>query len=299
MGTTGLTAQALGLARPDEVRAWLVRGGVLAGSIGCGLVACQTPIIWVGNALISPSPEIATLAGDYIAIRIWGAPAALFNFVLLGWFFGIQNTRAALATQVFMNGVNIVLDLWFVIGLGWGVEGVAWATLISEVSAVGLGLPVIIAAAALAFAHLLASWLVILVVACALAWVFAINLALLALTLFVATRNEITIRGGTMHLKGGEFHERVPLDTVVAATVVAASANDGLKGLKWRNGITLPGFRVGWYQRRGGRFVFVLATRASPLLHVVTDNRFDVLLGVDDPTALAERLLANRPEDRD
>ena len=45
-----------------------------------------------------------------------------------------------MATQIFMNGVNIVLDLWFVIGLGWGVEGVAWATLISEVSAVGLGL---------------------------------------------------------------------------------------------------------------------------------------------------------------
>ena len=140
MGTTGLTAQALGLAKPDEVRAWLVRGGVLAGSIGCGLVACQMPIIWVGNALISPSPEIATLAGDYIAIRIWGAPAALFNFALLGWFFGIQKAHAALITQVFMNVLNIGLDLWFVTGLELGVEGVAYATVIAQVSTVVVGL---------------------------------------------------------------------------------------------------------------------------------------------------------------
>jgi len=39
-----------------------------------------------------------------------------------------------------MNGVNVVLDLWFVLGLGWGVEGVALATLIAEWSALGLGL---------------------------------------------------------------------------------------------------------------------------------------------------------------
>lgn len=160
-------------------------------------------------------------------------------------------------------------------------------------------LPIAAVALALALAPVMAGWLFVLIVATALGLMLAVQIGLMAALLFVATRNEITLRGGTMHLKGGEFHERVPLDTVVAATVVRTSANDGLKGLKWRNGITLPGFRVGWYQRRGGRFVFVLATRVSPLLHVVTDNRFDVLLGVDDPTALAERLLANRPEDRD
>jgi MATE family multidrug resistance protein len=89
--------------------------------------------------IVNPGPLVQPLADAYFSIRIWGAPMALLNLAMLGWFFGIQNTRAALATQIFMNGINIVLDLWFVLGLGWGVEGVAWATLISEVSAIVLG----------------------------------------------------------------------------------------------------------------------------------------------------------------
>ena len=140
MGTTGLTAQALGAERPGEVRAWLGRAGLLAGTLGLIVIVLQVPIIWAGMQLIGPAPTVAALAEDYVAIRIWGAPAALFNFALLGWFYGIQNTRAALVTQLFMNGLNIVLDIWFVSGLGWGVAGVAWATLISEVSAVFVGL---------------------------------------------------------------------------------------------------------------------------------------------------------------
>lgn len=140
MGTTGLTAQSFGARDPDEVRAWLARAGLLALVIGVFLILIQSPVLWASLKVVNPGPEVRPLTDAYFSIRIWSAPMALLNFALLGWFFGIQNTRAALATQIFMNGINIVLDLWFVIGLGWGVEGVAWATLISEVSAVGLGL---------------------------------------------------------------------------------------------------------------------------------------------------------------
>lgn len=140
MGTTGLTAQSLGAQQPDEVRAWLARAGLLAVAIGLGLIAAQAAVLWAALAVVAPSAQVAPLTSEYFSIRIWGAPMALLNFAMLGWFFGIQNTRAALATQIFMNGANIALDLWFVIGLGWGVAGVAWATLISEVGAVALGL---------------------------------------------------------------------------------------------------------------------------------------------------------------
>jgi len=139
MGTTGLVAQSLGAGDADEVRAWLARAGFLALVIGAVLIAVQAPVLWASLAAVDPGPKVAPLTDAYFSIRIWGAPMALLNFALLGWFIGIQNTRAALMTQVFMNGANIVLDLWFVLGLGWGVEGVAWATLISEVGAVGLG----------------------------------------------------------------------------------------------------------------------------------------------------------------
>ena len=139
MGTTGLTAQSYGAQDPDQLRAWLARAGILAIGLGVALIALQVPVIAGALVVIAPSDQVAPLTESYFLIRIWSAPATLMNFAILGWFFGVQNARAALVTQVAMNGVNIILDLWFVIVLGWGVEGVAWATLISEVSASVLG----------------------------------------------------------------------------------------------------------------------------------------------------------------
>ena len=140
MGTTGLTAQALGNEDGNEVRAWMLRAAVISIGIGVLMLIIRAPVSQLALDLIAPGDDVRPLSEAYFAIRIWGAPAALVNFAILGWFFGIQNTRAALLTQFFMNGVNIILDVWFVMGLGWGVEGVAIATLISEISAVGLGL---------------------------------------------------------------------------------------------------------------------------------------------------------------
>ena len=140
MGTTGLTAQALGAQDTAEVRAWLARAAILSGAISIGILALQTPILWVSLHLVGASPEVSALAADYFLIRVWGAPAALAIYALTGWFFGIQNTRAALILQLWLNGLNIVLDLWFVLGLGWAVEGVAAATLIAKYVAVVLGL---------------------------------------------------------------------------------------------------------------------------------------------------------------
>lgn len=139
MGTTGITAQALGANDPDEVRATLARAIIVAVVLGIALVVIQRPIAWIAFPLVDAGDNVESLADAYYSIRIWGAPAALINFAFLGWFIGIQNTRAALILQIAMNGINIVLDLWFVLGLGLGVEGVAYATLISEVGAVVLG----------------------------------------------------------------------------------------------------------------------------------------------------------------
>lgn len=139
MGTTGITAQALGANDADEVRATLARAVIVAVALGAALVVVQRPIAWVAFPLIDAQADVAGLADAYYSIRVWGAPAALANFAFLGWFIGIQNTRAALILQIAMNGINIVLDLWFVLGLGLGVEGVAYATLISEVGAVAVG----------------------------------------------------------------------------------------------------------------------------------------------------------------
>ncbi len=140
MGTTGLSAQAFGAGDGDEVRASMARAMLLAMLLGLLLIVGQVPIAWAAFALLDGSAEVERLAEQYLLIRIWGAPAALANYVLLGWFVGIQNTRAALLVNLVLNGLNIILDLVFVIGFGWGVAGVAAATLIAEYIAAGFAL---------------------------------------------------------------------------------------------------------------------------------------------------------------
>ena len=140
MGTTGFTAQAYGADDGDEVRAALGRALVLAGVAGIALIVLQWPFEQIAFWLIDGSADVEALAGDYYAIRIWSAPAALTNFALLGWFIGLQRARTALVLQLILNGVNIGLDVFFVIGLGWGVAGVALGTMIAEVTAAGCGL---------------------------------------------------------------------------------------------------------------------------------------------------------------
>jgi len=140
MGTTGLTAQSFGARDGTEVRTWLGRAVVLGAAVGLMLAILQIPIFSLASWIIGASDTVTPLAETYFSIRIWAAPFALANFALLGWFFGTQNTKAALITQIYMNGINVVLDIWFVIGLDLGVAGVAWATIIGETTALGLGL---------------------------------------------------------------------------------------------------------------------------------------------------------------
>jgi MATE family multidrug resistance protein len=140
MGTTGPTAQAWGADNPAEIRAVLIRALILAVAFGCLLLLLQEPIGTIAFGLLHGSTDVESEAAAYYSIRIWGAPAALMNYVLLGWFLGLQNARWPLVLQIFMNGLNILLDLAFVTGLGWGVEGVAVATLIAEYAAAALGL---------------------------------------------------------------------------------------------------------------------------------------------------------------
>ena len=140
MGTTGLAAQALGAGDVPETGALLMRGLMIAGGSGLVLIAGQAALFAGAFALAPASVEVESLARSYLAIRVWGAPAAIAILALTGWLIALERTRAVLGLQLWMNGVNVVLNLWFVLGLGWGVQGVAAATLVAEWSALILGL---------------------------------------------------------------------------------------------------------------------------------------------------------------
>lgn len=143
MGTTGFTAQAFGAGNPAEIRASLARPLLLAIALGTLVLLLQTPIGLFAFSLLEASAEVEGFAQSYYEIRIWSAPAALLNYAMLGWLLGIRRAKAVLLLQVALNATNIVLDLVFVVGFGWAIEGVAYASVIAEYGAALLGMAII------------------------------------------------------------------------------------------------------------------------------------------------------------
>lgn len=140
MGTTGLTSQAHGAGNAGEVRALLLRGLMIGGAAGLVMILLQMPIFWAAFQISPASAEVESLARSYLSIRVFSAPAAIAIYGITGWLIALERTRAVLVLQIWMNGLNILLDLWFVLGLGWGVEGVAAATFLAEWSGLIFGL---------------------------------------------------------------------------------------------------------------------------------------------------------------
>lgn len=144
MGTTGLTAQAYGANDASEIRATLGRALLIASVAGIGLLLLQLPLNWVAFQLVQGSDAVEQEAQTYFSIRMWSAPFTLANYAVLGWLVGMQQTRLAMALQIFLNGVNASLDALFVLSFGWGVAGIAAGTVIAEIATafVGLGIAI-------------------------------------------------------------------------------------------------------------------------------------------------------------
>jgi MATE family multidrug resistance protein len=140
MGTTGLAAQALGQGNRAEVAALLTRVLMIGFVGGAVIILLQVPILWAAFRLSPASAEVEALARGYMQIRIWSAPAAIAVFGITGWLIAQERTRGVLVLQLWMNGINVGLNFWFVLGLGWGVNGVAFATFIAEWTGLAMGL---------------------------------------------------------------------------------------------------------------------------------------------------------------
>lgn len=139
MGTTGLVAQAMGRESDSDVQNLLGQSLLIAVVLGTLLITFSTPLVNLGLWLLDGSDAATPLAREYAEIRLWSAPAVLANYAILGWFLGQQNSRVTLAILLLTNTINIVLDLWFVVGLGMTSNGVAWASVIADYSALGFG----------------------------------------------------------------------------------------------------------------------------------------------------------------
>lgn len=132
MGSSGMTSQALGRKDLTEVTRILVRSVIIALGIALLLVVLQIPMKWAAFSLIGPTEDVAPFASTYFNIVIWGAPASLALFSLMGWFIGMQNTRFPMFISIMQNVVNILASLTLVYGFGMKIEGVALGTVIAQ-----------------------------------------------------------------------------------------------------------------------------------------------------------------------
>ena len=132
MGTTGFVAQAMGAADDKELHALVFRTVFIGAAIGVVLIILQKLIGEFSIYLLSASEEIKDLIKDYFYIRIWGAPATLITFSLIGTLIGMGWTKRLLWVQLFLNGLNIMFNITFVVGFGMGVKGIALGTVLAE-----------------------------------------------------------------------------------------------------------------------------------------------------------------------
>ena len=143
MGTTALTAQAFGAANTDEMRAAAARAMLLAVGLGLLIILVGPLVSLLGERLFAPPVEVGVEFESYLAIRLFGAPAALANMVLLGWLLGLQDSRRPLLLMILTNGINAVLAILFVFGFGLATKGVATATVLAESAGLAIGLVIV------------------------------------------------------------------------------------------------------------------------------------------------------------
>ncbi len=132
MGTTGFIAQAQGKSDREEVLAVLFRSVLLGLGVGIILILLQYFIGSFSLWMMSASDEVKSLVADYFYIRIYGAPATLITYSILGSLIGLGWTKELMWVQFMLNGMNILLNVFFVVGLDMGVKGIALGTLLAE-----------------------------------------------------------------------------------------------------------------------------------------------------------------------
>ncbi|MBW4517464.1 MAG: MATE family efflux transporter [Timaviella obliquedivisa GSE-PSE-MK23-08B] len=140
MGTTGLTAQAVGRNDSDTVLLIGLRNGGLALGIGLLILMMQQPLGQIGFSMLSANENVKASGMAYYQALIWGAPATLLNYVLIGWFLGRGQSGKVLLLSAVGNGAKVLLDYLLIVQWGWLSRGAGYATAWSQVLMMAIGL---------------------------------------------------------------------------------------------------------------------------------------------------------------
>jgi MATE family multidrug resistance protein len=140
MGTTGLAAQALGNGDRIAQRAVLYRGLILALMLGLAVMVIGPFVLSPALTLMGGGQKVNDAAQLYVSIRLWAMPAALANYVLAGWLFGMGYSLSCMLLLILLNCINIAATVWLVLGLDMSIAGAAWGTVLAEYVSIIVGL---------------------------------------------------------------------------------------------------------------------------------------------------------------
>ncbi len=130
--TNALTAQAVGEDNNQEMIVAGLRSSLIAIAIALIILLLQYPIHKLGFTILSGSPAIEVSGIEYFNARIWGAPAVLLNFVLIGWFLGREKNSLVLLISVIANFSNVLFDYLMIYRWHWESMGAGLATALSQ-----------------------------------------------------------------------------------------------------------------------------------------------------------------------
>ena len=142
VGTGGLAAQACGRGDRKECARILARALGIALACALVLISIQWIFVKVAFLVVESSPEVRELASQYFFVRIWAAPATLSLMALKGWFIGMQDSVSPMATDMTVNGMNVLMSILLALGFtvgglhyeGLGFKGVALGTVVAQYS---------------------------------------------------------------------------------------------------------------------------------------------------------------------
>lgn len=133
VSTTGRSAQVQGMEAGQKRSRSFFLPLVMSGIISVCFLVLQHPILAGYLWMTGAQDRVTEFVRQYYRILIWGAPAVLMNYVILGWLMGQAKVKESLFMQISGNVINMLLDYWLVIELGTGIAGVAAATLASQI----------------------------------------------------------------------------------------------------------------------------------------------------------------------
>ncbi|MDP8911107.1 MAG: MATE family efflux transporter [Actinomycetota bacterium] len=131
-GTTAQVARAAGAGRREVADRLGAQAFWLSLALGCALAALLAAFAEPVVALMGGEGQTADYAVTYTRIASLGLPFAFLALGGQGYMRGIADLRTPLVILVAANAANVVLEVVFVYGFGWGIAGSAWGTAIAQ-----------------------------------------------------------------------------------------------------------------------------------------------------------------------